>query len=116
MKSIIKSLTYAVLTAAIISCQAQLVEEEIEIPSEVNEPSEEMILQTFTAITGDVTKTTMDGSGNTVWVTDDQIKVYCTNGSSSNVTLSDGAGTKTGVFSGMVPAGKTGAYAVYPAS
>lgn len=116
MKSIIKSLTYAVLTAAIISCQAQLVEEEIEIPTEVNEPSEEMILQTFTAITGDVTKTTMDGSGNTVWVTDDQIKVYCTDGSSSSVTLSDGAGTKTGVFSGMVPAGKTGAYAVYPAS
>jgi len=116
MKSIIKSLTYAVLTAAIISCQAQLVEEEIEIPSEVNEPSEEMILQTFTATTGDVTKTTMDGSGNTVWVTDDQIKVYCTDGSSSNVTLSDGAGTKTGVFSGMVPAGKTGAYAVYPVS
>ena len=116
MKSIIKSLTYAVLTAAVISCQAQLVEEEIEIPSEVNEPSQEMILQTFTATTGDVTKTTMDGSGNTVWVTDDQIKVYCTDGSSSNVTLSDGAGTKTGVFSGMVPAGKTGAYAVYPAS
>ncbi len=116
MKSFIKSLTYAVLTAAIISCQAQSVEEEIEIPSEINEPSQDMILQTFTATTGDVTKTTMDGSGNTVWVTDDQIKVYCTDGSSSSVTLSDGAGTKTGVFSGMVPAGKTGAYAVYPAS
>lgn len=116
MKSFIKSLTFAVLTAAIISCQAQLVEEETDIPSEVNEPSQDMILQTFTATTSDVTKTTMDGSGNTLWATGDQIKVYYSDASSGNVELSDGVGTKTGVFSGMVPAGKTGAYAVYPAS
>lgn len=114
MKKYISFFAFAALTAVVISCQASLVEEDPGITEEVT-PQEELILQTYTATTGAVTKTAMD-SGNTVWAPGDEIKVYYTDASSSSVGISDGVGTRTGVFSGMVPGGKTGAYAVYPAA
>lgn len=115
MKKYISFFALAVLITAVFSCQISIVEEDSGIPEEVL-PQEELVLQTYTATTGDVTKTSMDGSGNTVWAAGDQIKIYYTDATSGNVELSDGVNTKNGVFSGMVPAGKTGAYAVYPAA
>ncbi len=115
MKKYISFFALAVLITAVFSCQISIVEEDSGIPEEVL-PQEELVLQTYTATTGDVTKTSMDGIGNTVWVAGDQIKIYYTDATSGNVELSDGVNTKNGVFSGMVPAGKTGAYAVYPAA
>ena len=114
MKKYISFFAFAALTAVVFSCQASLSEEDPGIPEEIA-PEEELVLQTYTATTGAVTKTAMD-SGNTVWATGDEIKVYYTDASSSSVGISDGVGTRTGVFSGMVPGGKTGAYAVYPAA
>ncbi|MBQ6197835.1 MAG: hypothetical protein IJK44_01190 [Bacteroidales bacterium] len=116
MKRIINALAYAVLTAAIISCQAQLIEEETDIPSEGQEPSQEMVLETYTAFTGAVTKTSMDGDGHTIWSAEDNVKVYYANDDSQNFEIQDGIGSTKGIFSGLVPSGKTGFYAVYPAA
>ena len=116
MKRIINALAYAVLTAAIISCQAQLIEEETDIPSEGQEPSQEMVLETYTAFTGAVTKTSMDGDGHTIWSAEDNVKVYYANDDSQNFEIQDGIGSTKGIFSGLVPSGKTGYYAVYPAA
>lgn len=71
-------------------------------------------LQTFTA-TSENAKTTIDG-GVTKWVAGDQIKVILNDGSAVNASLTDGAGTSSGTFAGMVPTGKTANYAVYPAT
>ncbi len=71
-------------------------------------------LQTFTATSEDA-KTTIDG-GVTKWVAGDQIKVVLNDGTAVNADLTDGAGSNSGTFSGMVPNGKTANYAVYPAA
>lgn len=67
---------------------------------------------TLSAVSDGV-KTTLDG--NTVkWKTEDQIKVYCSDGTASDFTLVGEGGSATGSFAGLVPSGKTALYAIYP--
>ena len=44
------------------------------------------------------------------------MKVYYANDDSQNFEIQDGIGSTKGIFSGLVPSGKTGYYAVYPAA
>lgn len=56
-------------------------------------------------------RTYRSGDNKTLWQSGDQIKVYSSS-SSANFTLIDGAGTKTGRFSGITQSSPL--YAVYP--
>ena len=67
---------------------------------------------TLSAVSDD-TKTTLDGT-TVKWKTEDQIKVYCSDGTASDFTLVGEGGSATGSFAGLVPSGKTALYAIYP--
>lgn len=110
MKKTFKAFLCCICAVALFSC-----EKETRIPGEGTVP-EGYTLQTFTA-TGEavITRTALSGA-NTVWSKNDQIKVILNDGTAVNAELTDGAGTATGTFAGMVPDGKTALYAVYPAA
>lgn len=110
MKKTFKAFLCCICAVALFSC-----EKETRIPEEGTVP-EGYTLQTFTA-TGEavITRTALSGA-NTVWSKNDQIKVILNDGTAVNAELTDGAGTATGTFAGMVPDGKTALYAVYPAA
>lgn len=112
MKKIFNAFLCTLCTVTIFSCQ-----KEIDQPERPGNQiiTEDYTLQTFTAIS-DATKTTVNGSGETVWSTSDQIKVVLDDGTAVDADLTDGANTTTGIFAGMVPNGKTALYAVYPAA
>ena len=67
---------------------------------------------TLSAVSDD-TKTTLDGT-TVKWKTEDQIKVYCSDGSASDFSLMGEGGSSSGSFKGLVPSGETALYAVYP--
>lgn len=67
---------------------------------------------TLSAVSDD-TKTTLDGT-TVKWKTEDQIKVYCSDGTASDFTLVGEGGSATGSFAGSVPSGETALYAIYP--
>jgi len=63
------------------------------------------------------TKTALSADMKVLWTAGDQIKVYNAGNTSGIVfTLSDGAGTTQGSFTGTVPSGEGPYFAVYPAS
>ena len=111
MKKTFKALLCCICAVALFSC-----EKETRISEEDKTVPEGYTIQTFTA-TGEavITRTALNGA-NTVWSEHDQIKVVLNDGTAVNAELTDGAGTTTGEFEGMVPSGKTALYAVYPAS
>lgn len=111
MKRIFNTFLCALCTFAIFSCQKEI---DKNIDSVDENVPEGCTLQTFTAIS-EATKTTLNGSGETVWSTSDQIKIVFDDGTAANADLTDGANTTTGTFAGIVPSGKTALYAVYPA-
>ena len=110
MKKLFKVLLCAFCTVALFSCAKEIQQPAIE---DENVP-EGCVKLTLKAVSED-TRTTLS-AGHTVWAENDAIKVICDDGSASNFTLVDGAGSTTGDFTGYVPAGKTALYAVYPAA
>lgn len=63
------------------------------------------------------TKTSLSADMKVLWTEGDQIKVYSDEDTEGVVfTLSDGAGTMHGFFTGTLPSGTGPIYAVYPAS
>ena len=113
MKRIGRTIIFALCIAALFSC-AKEIEQDVETPGDEIVP-EGYTLQTFTAVSEE-TRTSISG-GNTVWNAGDQIRVIFSDGSASDpFTLTGGANTTTGKFEGLVPEGKTAAYAVYPAT
>lgn len=77
--------------------------------------------KTFRATTELATRTTLDGEHNVVWSEGDQIVVFgLQNEQGNNIgnafELTEGAGTKYGVFSGSIESGYSGYYALYPYS
>jgi len=110
-KHIFRFLVYASFALVFSAC----VKETEQPGTDVPEGYEELVL-TAVSEDSDGSRTTVNGSGNTLWATGDQIKVICSDGTASNFTLVGGAGTATGDFHGFVPSGKTPLYAVYPAA
>lgn len=75
--------------------------------------------KTFRATTELATRTTLDGEHNVVWSEGDRIVVFgLQNEQGNNIgnafELTEGAGTKYGVFSGSIESGYSGYYALYP--
>ena len=88
---------------------------------ELRRTTSEMAVASFTLAVDDSMKdangekTTLAPDLNTLWTTGDKIKVYANGGTGSEFTLSNGAGTSYGEFSGSTAA--TGPYvAVYPST
>ena len=113
MKKLINVFLCTLCTVAFFSC-----EKEIQTPAS---PEEQIVpegyeLLTFTAVNEQIISRTSLSDGHTCWSEGDAIKVICSDGTAANAILTDGAGTATGTFAGMVPAGKTPIYAVYPAA
>ena len=109
-KHIFRYLVYASFALVFSGCVKET--EPLRPGTDVPEGCEELVL---TALSED-SRTTVNGSGNTLWAAGDQIKVICSDGTASNFELLDGAGTATGDFRGFIPSGKTALYAVYPAA
>lgn len=109
-----------VVASIALSCTKEIAPvDEPETPSgETTETGipEGFVELTLTAVCDSDTKTSLDGSGYTVWNENDKIKVICSDGTASDFTLQDGAGTTTGDFRGLVPSGKSAIYAVYPST
>ena len=112
MKKLINRITaYLLCATALLSC-AQELEPGIGNSDEIVIP-EGYVLQTFSALS-EQTKTSIV-SGNTVWNKEDKILVLYTDGTASDpFALTEGEGTTTGKFQGLVPEGKTASYAIYP--
>lgn len=110
MKKLFNVVLCALCAAALFSC-AKEIEQPKDIDEVVPEGSEKLILKAVS----ETTRTSVDGSGHTIWSASDAIKVICSDGTVSNFELVDGAGTTTADFSGYIPSGKTAVYAVYPA-
>ena len=113
MKKLINVFLCTLCTVAFFSC-----EKEIQTPAS---PEEQIVpegyeLLTFTAVNEQIVSRTSLSDGHTYWSEGDAIKVICSDGTAANASLTAGAGTATGTFAGMVPAGKTPLYAVYPAA
>lgn len=109
-----------VVASIALSCTKEIAPvDEPETPSgETTETGipEGFVELTLTAVCDSDTKTSLDGSGYTVWNENDKIKVICSGETASDFTLQDGAGTTTGDFRGLVPSGKSAIYAVYPST
>ena len=112
MKKLFNVFLCTLCTVTIFSCQKEI-EQQTEKPGNQDVP-EGYTMQTFTAVS-EATKTTIDGNV-TKWSAGDQIKVVLDDGTAVTADLTDGANTTTGTFAGLVPSGKTGLYAVYPAA
>lgn len=100
---------YNILAALIVlvSCQ----ENEPILPPE----PEAVTLRLGASIENLSSKAAVDGAGNLSWQTGDKIAILLDDGSVSSLTLESGEGTKSAVFSGEIPAGRTFAgKAAYP--
>lgn len=111
MKRLIKLMVLAASAASLFACQ---VKEIISDPVDMLDDHEGMVLQKFNAVS-ETTKTTINGSYQTLWAKDDEIKVYW-DGGNGTATLEGEGGATSGTFTGWLPDGKTGSYAVYPRS
>jgi hypothetical protein len=117
MKKFYNIFLCALCAFAFVACEKEQAPDEVidDQGTDVEIP-EGYVEMTLTAIC-DATKTDLDNSENTIWSSGDQIKVIFSDGGVSDpFEIKDGVGTTTGVFTGMVPAGKTPSYAVYPAA
>ncbi len=85
---------------------------------EINEPVDVVIPEGYVAVdftaSIEAVKSDIDAQGHTVWSDGDEIAVFWEDGQGT-ATLTSGAGTVSAVFRGVIPAGKTAQYAVYPA-
>ena len=104
-----KLIFFAFCALALVSCA-----------KEIEQPLDEPVppgfeRRVYSAMT-ETTRTSLGNSGSTLWSEGDKIKVWYSDDSSADFTLTSGANTSTGVFSGLAPSGKTAFYAVYPAS
>ena len=100
---------YNILAALIVlvSCQAN----EPILPPE----PEAVTLRLGASMENLSSKAAVDGEGNLSWQTGDKIAILLNDGSVSSLTLESGEGTKSAVFSGEIPAGRTFAgKAAYP--
>ncbi|MBR5703226.1 MAG: hypothetical protein IKX45_03135 [Bacteroidales bacterium] len=111
MKHFIRSSVLFFLTVVSFACQKEI--EPMEDPTDNTIPPG--CIELTLKADAEQTKTTHSGS-STLWASGDEIKVVCSDGSTSDFTIVGGIGTATGDFRGYVPSGKTALYAVYPAS
>ena len=111
MKKLFRFVMLAASAACLFSCE---VKELAGDPVDPQDNHDGMELQLFNAVS-EMTKTTINGSYQTLWAKDDEIKVYW-NGGDGYATLDGEGGETSGQFSGWLPVGKTGSYAVYPRS
>lgn len=108
MKQSFKILAVALAIVAAASCS-----KEIENPVD-NQPSAELVPTTISASI-DATKATVASDGKTLWQENDAIAVWI-GGTKYEMSLIEGAGTKSAVFKGNLPAEGTISAAVAPAS
>lgn len=108
MKQSFKILAVALAFVAAASCS-----KEIEKPVD-NQPSAELVPTTISASI-DATKATVASDGKTLWQENDAIAVWI-GGQKYEMTLIEGAGTKSAVFKGNLPEEGVISAAVSPAS
>lgn len=100
----------ALAMVAIVACN-----QEIDINNDSQTIDEQLDEVTVTALAPIETKTSVDGL-NVKWATGDHVAIFDEDGGLHDFTLSDGAGTTTGTFSGNLGGKSSLGYAVYPYS
>ena len=110
MKDLFRLFACAAIAGTLFSCQMK--EEPFEPDNDDPLVPAGYVLQEFTA-TSEVTKTSMNDMGKTVWVSNDRIKVYWSTGDTP-ADLFSGEDSETGVFRAVVPDGYPVLYASYP--
>lgn len=101
-------LTVAMLVAVLAGCQRKSAEPQVNA-------EEAAVEKTFYGSTTNREKTTLASDFNTLWTEGDKIKVFAAGGAGTDFTLTTGAGTSYGEFSGSTAA--TEPYvAVYPST
>jgi len=110
-----RSLLYPVLLSVVALFAVQCKNAEKDGPASQPQGKEITIVATLEQPTG--TKTSLDAENKVLWQAGDIIKVYnASNLNGVELTLTDGAGTTVGKFSGTSPSGAGPFYAIYPAS
>ena len=110
MKDLFRLFACAAIAGTLFSCQMK--EEPFEPENEDSLVPAGYVIQEFTA-TSEVTKTSMDDMGKTVWSADDRIRVFWESGNASADCFS-GEDSETAVFRAVIPDGSSVVYASYP--
>lgn len=110
MKDLFRIFACAAIAGTLFSCQMK--EEPFEPEKEDSLVPAGYVIQEFTA-TSEVTKTSMDDMGKTVWVSNDRIRVFWESGNTSADCIS-GEDSETAVFRAVIPDGTSVVYASYP--
>lgn len=105
----------AALCVGVLALSCVKVQEPLPAGSEITAPDGEAI--SFSAVLEQVgTRTSLDGQMQVLWNENDKIRVFtASHPNGLDYTLTGGAGTQTGVFTGSDP-GSGPYYAVYPAT